>query len=70
MLHFIKTEILPSAALQVPRRSVPECLVRFITSAIESAYSAACRAHACTIACITAIVGGKGNCKPPNTSIL
>jgi hypothetical protein len=55
MLHFSMAEVLPSPAPQAPRRSILECLVTFITSAIESAYPAACwRACRCAHALLHA----------------
>lgn len=55
MLHFTTAEILPSPAPQGPRRSILECLVTFITSAIECAYPAACwRACRCAHALLHA----------------
>nr|PNR26439.1 hypothetical protein PHYPA_031014 [Physcomitrium patens] len=55
MLHFTMAEALPTSAHQEPKRSVLECLVTFITSAIESAYPAACwRACRCAHALLHA----------------
>jgi hypothetical protein len=55
MLHFSMVEALPSPGPHVPRRSILECLVTFITSAIESAYPAACwRACRCAHALLHA----------------
>lgn len=55
MLHFSMAEVLPSPAPQAPRRSLLECLVTFITSAIEFAYPAACwRACRCAHALLHA----------------
>lgn len=55
MRHFTIAEMLAPAAPQVARRSILECLVTFITTAIESAYPAACwRACRCTHALLHA----------------
>lgn len=55
MLHFTVAEMLTPPTQQVQRRSILECLVTFITTAIESAYPAACwRACRCTHALLHA----------------
>jgi hypothetical protein len=49
MLHFTKSGIPPRPAPQVAQRSILECLVTFLTTAIESGYPTACwRACRCT----------------------